>query len=162
MSTEAAKTEEKPQQKISVQPYLTFGGKASEAMDFYAEHLDAKIDCKMLFSQGPPPILEEFKDCVMHGSLSFDGNTLMFSDAVGEGCGGPITPGNNVTINLCWTDLIKMTKAFEGLSAGGKVTMPLDKQFWGATYGSFVDKFDIPWSFNYQHEEPAEKKQRVD
>jgi len=168
---------EKATPKITVHPYLSFKGKASEAMDFYAEHLNGKIECKMLYSQGPPPTLEEHKNCVMHGVLSFEGATLMFSDVMGDCGGGDVIVGTNVTINLNWTDIEAMTKAFNGMSAGGKITMPLDKQFWGATYGSFVDKFDIPWSFNSQHEghegketkdcgeateESSEKKQRVD
>jgi PhnB protein len=35
----------------------------------------------------------------------------------------------------------KMEEVFNKLAAGGKVTMPLQKQFWGAKFGMLVDKF---------------------
>lgn len=175
MSAEESKIEEKQQQKITLNPYLYYKGNASEAMDFYAKHLHGTVDFKHLFSQGPPPILEEFKDCVMHGVVTVNGSQLFFSDSVGGDCGAPFSVGTNVTINISWTDVVAMTNAFKNMSDGGKITMPLDHQFWGATYGSFIDKFDVPWSFNCQDPEPekntdteketedvAEKKQRVD
>jgi PhnB protein len=31
---------------------------------------------------------------------------------------------------------------------GGKVTMPLQEIFWGAYYGTCVDKFGVQWMFN--------------
>ena len=38
---------------------------------------------------------------------------------------------------------------FNGLSAGGKIEMPLQDMFWGAYYGSFTDKFGVQWMVNY-------------
>ena len=40
-------------------------------------------------------------------------------------------------------------KLFNGLSAGGKVTMPMSDSFWGAYIGMCVDKFGINWMINY-------------
>jgi PhnB protein len=37
------------------------------------------------------------------------------------------------------------------LSADGKVTMPLQKTFWTATFGMCTDKFGIQWMVNYDH-----------
>ncbi|WP_202796544.1 VOC family protein [Thermophagus xiamenensis] len=36
-------------------------------------------------------------------------------------------------------------RLFKKLSEGGKVTMPMEKTFWGAYYGTFTDKFGINW-----------------
>lgn len=156
-STACTKSEAKS--GVTMYPYLFFRGDCSAAMDFYVEHLGAKIDCKMTFKEGPP-VAEEHKDCIMHAVLSFKGNTVMMSDVVGEGCcGGDLVVGNNVTINLNWDDIPAMTKAFEGMSAEGKVLLRLEPQFWGATYGKFVDKFDISWSFNSSHAGHEDKKE---
>jgi PhnB protein len=37
---------------------------------------------------------------------------------------------------------------FEQLSAGGNITMPLEKAPWGDTFGMLADKFGVPWLVN--------------
>ena len=37
-------------------------------------------------------------------------------------------------------------RLFELLSAAGRVTVPLKKQFWGDQYGNFTDKFGVQWA----------------
>ena len=145
---------------VTMYPYMYFKGNCSAAMDFYCEHLGANVECKMPFSKGPP-VADEQKDWIMHAVLKFHGNTVMMSDVISDK-GGEVVVGNNLTINLNWEDIPAMTKAFEGMSAEGKVLLPLKHQFWGATYGKFVDKFDMSWSFNSAHEGPEAKKQRTD
>jgi PhnB protein len=41
-----------------------------------------------------------------------------------------------------------MAKAFELLSAGGKVTLPIQDTFWGAKFGMLTDAFGVRWMFN--------------
>ena len=36
------------------------------------------------------------------------------------------------------------------MAEGGKVTMPLAKQFWRATFGMLQDKFGVNWMFNHE------------
>ena len=43
--------------------------------------------------------------------------------------------------------------AFDRLSRGGKITMPLEKQFWNATFGQLIDQFGIHWMMNCDHTE---------
>jgi PhnB protein len=35
------------------------------------------------------------------------------------------------------------------MSDGGKVTMPLQDTFWGATFGMLTDQYGVNWMFNY-------------
>ena len=37
---------------------------------------------------------------------------------------------------------------FDRLSAGGTVTMPLEKAVWGDTFGMVKDKFGVSWLVN--------------
>jgi len=46
-----------------------------------------------------------------------------------------------------------MKVAFERLAEGGKITMPLEKQFWNATYGQLVDRFELHWMMNFDHQQ---------
>lgn len=56
----------------------------------------------------------------------------------------------NVHITLDFDDPIDMARKFEGLAAGGKVTMPLQDTFWGAKFGMVTDAHGIRWMFNCQ------------
>jgi len=40
-------------------------------------------------------------------------------------------------------------RLFSALSAKGVIEAPLQDQFWGDYFGSFVDKFGIHWMINY-------------
>ena len=37
---------------------------------------------------------------------------------------------------------------YDRLSAGGTVTMPLNKAIWGDTFGMLIDKFGVSWLVN--------------
>ncbi len=55
----------------------------------------------MTFGMGQSPVAEEYKDCIMHGVVSFKGHSFFISDAVGGlGTVGSTTVGTNLRINL--------------------------------------------------------------
>jgi PhnB protein len=37
---------------------------------------------------------------------------------------------------------------WSGLTEGGQVTMPFEKQMWGDEFGMLVDRFGVPWMVN--------------
>jgi PhnB protein len=39
-------------------------------------------------------------------------------------------------------------RIFNSLAGGGRVTMPMDKTFWGAYFGMLIDQFEIIWMVN--------------
>ena len=57
----------------------------------------------------------------------------------------PSVTGNNFSISVNAATEQETEKLFNGLSAGGKITMPLEKTFWGAYFGMLTDKFGINW-----------------
>ena len=57
----------------------------------------------------------------------------------------------NIHISLNFSDLEEMKAAFNRLSQEGEITMPLEKQFWNATFGQLIDKFGIHWMMNCDH-----------
>jgi PhnB protein len=88
---------------------------------------------------------------IMHVSLPIGkGNVLMASDAC-ESIGSTLTVGNNFYICISPESEEEANRLFNGLSAGGQVTMPLHKTFWGAYFGMFTDKFGIQWMVNYDY-----------
>jgi PhnB protein len=63
-----------------------------------------------------------------------------------------LNKGNNNYISLHPESKEEADRLFKKLSAGGEVEMPMEDQFWGDYYGSFVDKFGIGWMVNYNPE----------
>ncbi|MBX4190725.1 VOC family protein, partial [Candidatus Saccharibacteria bacterium] len=53
-----------------------------------------------------------------------------------------------VELSLGGTDEAEMRKMFDKLAEGGKVKMPLEKQFWGDIYGQITDKYNLDWMMN--------------
>ena len=61
--------------------------------------------------------------------------------------------GNNISLSINTDSREEADLIFNGLSAGGKVSMPLADTFWGAYFGMWTDKFGINWMVNY--DDPA-------
>ncbi|HYO21728.1 MAG TPA: VOC family protein, partial [Flavisolibacter sp.] len=54
-----------------------------------------------------------------------------------------------VHLSLNFSDAARIQQVFAAMSDGGKVTMPLQDTFWGATFGMLTDQYGINWMFNY-------------
>ena len=72
----------------------------------------------------------------------------MGSDTGGEWAAG-YSQGNNFAISITADSKEEAEKLFNGLSAGGKVTMPLGKTFWSECFGMLTDKFGINWMMSF-------------
>jgi PhnB protein len=135
-----------------ITPYLNYPGTASKAIKLYESALGAKVENVSRFGdipgQNTPP---ELKDRVMHALLQIGEATVMISDTMPD---HPYTPGTNIHVALDFTDAADMGRRFEALSAGGKVTMPLQDTFWGAKFGMLVDAHGVNWMFNCEVKKP--------
>jgi PhnB protein len=125
-------------------PYLTFNGKAGEAMKFYQSVLGGKLTMQT-FGESKMSDKPEQKDLIVHATLENEGLTFMASDSMPS---RKAKFGDNVHMSISGHDRQRLTKAFNGLSRGGKIDMPLAKQFWGDTYGQLTDKFGVHWMVN--------------
>jgi Uncharacterized protein conserved in bacteria len=86
---------------------------------------------------------------IMHVSLPISKETiLMGCDTGGEWASG-YSQGNNFSISITANSKEEAEKLFKGLSAGGKVTMPLSKTFWSESFGMLTDKFGISWMMSF-------------
>ncbi len=130
-------------------PYLVFNGTAEKAIKLYESALGARTDGLMRFGEatgaGAPKVSAEDRNRVMHARLEVGGGVVMVSDSMPD---QPVPKESNVHIALHFEDVKEMTRKFEALSAGGKVTMPLGDTFWGATFGMLTDRFGVGWMFN--------------
>ena len=123
-----------------------FNGNAEEAMNFYKESLDGTIEASQRYGDTQMPSSEAYKDKIMHATMDFQGFKIMFSDSNEK---GNVTFGNNFSIAFDFKSDGDIQRAFDNISAGGTVTMPLQDTFWGAKFGMCTDKFGVNWMFNY-------------
>lgn len=126
-------------------PYLAFDGNAREAMEFYQSVFGGELNVMSFGDMGGMGMPEEAHSQVMHSDLMVnDGVTLMGSDQ-----GGSSEPvAANGSTSLSGDDEPTLRGWWEGLSAGGTVTLPLEQAPWGDYFGQLTDRFGIAWMFN--------------
>lgn len=145
-------------------PYLYFNGNCEEALNFYQATLGGQIPYIGRYKDVPPTVenqkvSEADGEKVMHATLYYgNGGSIMASD-VPEGYGGgpDFKTDSNVSLSLNADSREQADAIFNGLSAGGEITMPLQETFWGAYFGMWTDKFGIKWMVNYDDPAKAQK-----
>ncbi len=143
----------------TVNIYLTFNGNCEEAFTFYQSVFGGEIPYMGRFGDMPSDsghtLAPEDANKIMHVSLPISKETvLMGSDTAGEWAAG-FTAGNNFSISINTDSKEEADRHFAGLSAGGKVTMPMNSTFWGDYFGMFTDKFGINWMISFKEEVKA-------
>jgi PhnB protein len=130
---------------IVVQPYLLFGGRCEEALEFYRTALDAQVDAVMYFKDSPEPpppgvLPPGFENKVLHSSFRIGESALMASDGCQEG-----SSFSGFSLSLAVPTEAEADHAFAALAEGGEVKMPLNKTFWSPRFGMVTDRFGINW-----------------
>lgn len=136
---------------LRINPYLNFAGNTEEAFKFYKSVFGGEFAVLQRFKDTPEAgrVPEKEKEMIMHVALPVGaGTTLMATDAL-ESMGHKLNVGNNIQLSVEADSKNEVDKIFKGLSAGGKVTMPLADTFWGAYFGMVTDKFGVQWMVSY-------------
>ncbi|GAB2867422.1 VOC family protein [Nocardioides pacificus] len=134
----------------TLNPYLSFPGTAREAMTLYQQVLGGTLEMNTFGEYGAAD--QPFADQIMHATLETpDGLTLMGSDMPpGEEC----RRGNTMSVSLSGDDAERLRGWWAGLSEGGTVTAPLEKQMWGDEFGMCADRFGVTWMVNISGDAP--------
>ncbi len=152
------KSKSKPSSPIprgfgTVTPYLTIAGGA-QAIDFYKKAFGAKELSRSSTPDGK----------ILNANIKIGDSIVMLSDEFpGSDAKSPASLGSStVTLHIYTKDVDRLWQ--RALSAGAKVRMPLDNQFWGERYGQLADPFGHRWSLSQRIKmSPAEieAKQRA-
>lgn len=141
----------------AINPYLTFNGTCEAAFQFYKSVFGG--DFQYIGRYGEMPAGPDGQKCpdadankIMHVSLPISNETILMGSDSSDAYGHATIVGNNIAISVNTESKEEAFKIFNGLSARGKVTMPMEKTFWGAWFGMFTDKFDINWMVNFDEE----------
>ncbi len=140
----------------TINPYLNFNGNTEEAFNYYKSIFGGEFAAVMRFGDFPQgegceemKIAEHEKNKIMHIALPIgSGNILMATDGL-ESMGQNFKFGDNFSISISTDSREEADRLFSGLSADGKVEMPLADAFWGDYFGMLQDKFGIQWMVSY-------------
>ena len=126
--------------QATLNPYISFNGKAREAMEFYTSIFGGELTISTFADQHVP---DAPADGVMHAQLAVDGTPIiMGSDGMdGKSFGG-------FSLSLSGSNAEELRGYFQKLAEGGQVTKPLEKESWGDEFGMVTDKFGIAWMVN--------------
>ncbi len=136
----------------TIHPYLNFNGNTEEAFNFYQSVFGGTFAALQRYQETPEadkmPAHEQEK--IMHVALPIGEAMLMGTD-IPESM-EKVTFGTNFSISIDTKSKAEADKLFQALSAGGQVTMPLEKAFWGAYFGMLTDQFGVQWMVNYDEQ----------
>ena len=138
---------------IGINPYLTFNGNCEEAFNFYKSVFGANFPYIGRFGEMPPmdgmTVPDSEKNKIMHVSLPIGNNSILMGSDSSDAFGHANIQGNNFSISLNATSEKEADKFYNGLSNGGKQTMPMSKTFWGSYFGMLEDQFGIQWMVSF-------------
>ena len=128
--------------------YLSFNGNCVEAMRFYEQALDGKLEAVIRNADTPwaDQTPAEDRQCVVHARLVLDGNGILYGGDCPPAMGYEGIKGVSLTLN--YDTVEQARRVFGALSEGGTVTMAMQPAFWAKQWGMLVDRFGTPWIVN--------------
>ena len=147
----------------TVNVYLNFKGNCEEAFNFYKSVFGGEFPYIGRFKdmppqEGMPPLPKDMENKIMHVSLPVSKETMLMGSDTGGEWAPSFIQGNNFSISISAESQQEADRFFNELSKGGKVTMPMNKTFWGDYFGMFADKFGINWMVSYNMQKQQEKQ----
>lgn len=133
-----------------VSTYLNFMGNTEDAFAFYKDLFGTDY-CSPVMRLGDAPLPPELdlseadRQLIMNIQLPITaGHVLMGTDLVAS-MGHELRVGNNTTVHLEVDTRAEADRLYDALSAESAEFAPMQDQFWGAYWGSCLDRFGIRW-----------------
>ena len=135
----------------AINPYLLFNGACEAAFDFYKSVFGGEFDSLSRYSEMPSEesIPDSERNKIMHMSFPIGKDVLLMGADTSEYYDQVVKFGDNISLCIFPESEEEAGRIFNALSESGTVVMPLEKTFWGALFGNFVDKFGVCWMVNY-------------
>jgi PhnB protein len=136
----------------TINPYIHFNGNAEEAFTFYKSVFGGAFAKTMRYkdiSSPEYPIPDSDANRVMHIALPIGKTSVLMGSDVLTVMGEVTQHDNRNSISITAESRDEADKLFNGLSAGGKIEMPIADGPLGAYFGMFTDKYGIQWMMVY-------------
>ena len=135
----------------TINPYINFNGNAEEAFNFYRSVFGGEFLKITRFKDLASPefqVSEDDANKIMYIALPIGKNILIANDV--PGFMGRVNENENRSkISISAESKGEADKLFNGLSAGGKVEVPIADSPWGSYFGMFRDKYGIEWTVEF-------------
>ena len=133
-----------------LQPFITFGGQAIRAINFYEEVFAGTNKEIMRWGDSDASVSDEMKDKVLYAKMTICGTDVMFSDT------DPDFHAPEVFASSCFISLAvnfeseeKLRMAYDKLIENGKMLMEIGPQFFAQLYAWVQDEFGVTWQLAY-------------
>jgi PhnB protein len=136
---------------MQVVAHLSFPGFAEDVLKFYQSIIGGEIKRLSRYEsmegsgEFPPDVLGK----LIHSELHLEGGGMLMINDYFEIWTGPQVQGTTFSVTLQPQSEAQAREIYAKLSEGGKIICALDKTFWNAIYGNFIDKFGVPWQINF-------------
>lgn len=137
----------------SINPYIHFNGNAEEAFTFYKSVFGGEFAMIARFkdlANAEHPIPETEANKIMHIALPIGKADVLMGSDTPEFMGKHNENETRSKISINAESKEEADKLFNGLSAGGKVEMPIADSPWGSYFGMFRDKYGIEWMVSFE------------
>lgn len=132
------------QTKQKIKTFLTFSGKAEEAMNYYVSVFDQGeiLSIQRYGADGPGA-----EGTVMRATFSLAGQVFMCIDSNVQHAWS-FTPAISLYVSCATED--EIDRFFAKLSQGGEVFMPLAAYPFSEKFGWVADKYGVSWQLNLE------------
>jgi PhnB protein len=135
-----------------INPYIHFNGNAEEAFTLYKSVFGGEFAMVVRFKDMPNPmhpIKESEANKIMHIALPIGKSNVLMGSDIPEFMGQVNENENRNKISINAESKEEADKLYTGLSAGGKIEMPIADSPWGSYFGMFRDRFGIEWMVDF-------------
>ena len=121
--------------------YLNYGGNCEEAFRFYEQQLGGTITFLMRYGEipGGQPPSPDWKDKVLHATLSLGGTELLGADIP------TYQPMRSAYMTLTLDSTPETERIYTVLSEGGEIFMPISDTFFAHRFAMLRDRFGTSW-----------------
>jgi PhnB protein len=128
---------------MRLSPSLFFTINCEPALAFYERCGLGRGTILLRWGQdGMPVRTEAMRGKVLHARFEGPGVEFYASD------NDDAEPMKGSALMLQFDDPAAMREVFGRLAAGGTITVPLQRQYWGSDFGMLVDAFGVQWMFS--------------
>ena len=136
----------------TINPWINFNGNAEVALAFYKSVFGGEFTKVTRFkdiSSPEFPVAEKDENKMMLIALPIGKSNVLMANDDPEFMGQVNENENRSKISVSVESKEEADKLFNGLSAGGKVEVPMDDSPWGSYFGMFRDKYGIEWIIEF-------------
>lgn len=137
---------------MTINPWINFNGNAEEAFTFYKSIFGGEFTKVIRFKDlaNPEyPVAEKDQNKIMLIALPIGKNNMLMANDVPAIMGQVNENENRSKISINTESKEEADRLLDGLSAGGKIEVPMNDGPWGSYFGMLRDKYGIEWIIEF-------------